>query len=77
MRRRLANVGVAEFSSAHQERWWSRRESNPRPQALRSKIYVRSHIHCSHRALPDGQGKRTASPVAIRDADPGPVCTAS
>jgi hypothetical protein len=24
--------------------WWRRRESNPRPQALRCKIYVRSRV---------------------------------
>ena len=57
--------------------WWSRRESNPRPQALHSRTYVRSRVYCSRRALPDGQGKRAASPVAIRKSHPGPVCLTS
>src|ERR1700689_1744871 len=47
-------------------KWWSRGESNPRPQVLRYKIYVRSRVYCSHRSLPDGQGKQAASPVIFR-----------
>ncbi len=50
--------------------WWSRGESNPRPQVLRFKTYVCSHVYCSHHALPDGQGKCAASPVAIRKIHP-------
>lgn len=57
--------------------WWSRGESNPRPQALRLKIYVRSHVYCSRRSLPDGQGKRAANPVTIRGIHPRYVYSAS
>ena len=41
--------------------WWRRRESNPRPQVLHYKTYMLSHVFVSHRALPNGQGRREAS----------------
>jgi len=42
-------------------RWWRRRESNPRPQALRYRIYVRVHAYWSRFMLPGGRGKHGAS----------------
>ena len=43
--------------------WWRRRESNPRPQALRPRLYMLVRVNCFNRLLPDGQGKQTAIPV--------------
>src|SRR5690606_27760528 len=37
--------------------WWRRRESNPRPQALRSRTYMLSRLFDSRRALPKRQGR--------------------
>lgn len=39
---------------------WNR-QSNPRPQALRYKIYRHSHVIGSHLVLPNGQEKHEAS----------------
>jgi len=36
-----------------EEHWWRRRESNPRPQALRYTIYMFSYVIGSHLTLPD------------------------
>ena len=41
--------------------WWRRRESNPRPQALDCRIYVRSSLFGSRLTLPEEQGRRSAS----------------
>ena len=41
--------------------WWRRRESNPRPQALDFRIYARSSLIESRLALPEEQGRRSAS----------------
>jgi len=41
--------------------WWRRGESNPRPQALDIRIYVRSPFIGSRVSLPEGQGRRHAS----------------
>jgi len=40
-----ARVPAPPDFSGERADWWSRGESNPRPQALRSKIYVRSHVY--------------------------------
>src|SRR5688500_13885046 len=45
--------------------WWRRRESNPRPQALRSRTYMLSRLFDSRRALPERQGRRTTSSGAF------------
>src|SRR3569833_332496 len=45
--------------------WWRRRESNPRPQVLRLRLYMLIHIYCFNRLLPDGQGRQTAIPLGI------------
>ena len=41
--------------------WWRRGEANPRPQALDFRLYVRSPLFGSRAALPEGQGRRSAS----------------
>ncbi len=41
--------------------WWRRGESNPRPQVLDSRIYVRSSLIDSRLTLPEEQGRRSAS----------------
>lgn len=41
--------------------WWRRGESNPRPQVLDSRIYVRSSLFVSRLTLPEEQGRRSAS----------------
>jgi hypothetical protein len=38
-----ATLGVA-FCSLRLTSWWSRRESNPRPQILYNKFYILSHV---------------------------------
>lgn len=43
--------------------WWRRRESNPRPQALRLRLYMLIRVYCFNRQQPDGQGQLTAIPV--------------
>ena len=43
------------------EYWWRRRESNPRPQALDFRIYMRSSLFDSRLTLPEEQGRRSAS----------------
>jgi len=43
--------------------WWRRRESNPRPQVLRHRLYMLIHAFCFNRQQPDGRGKLTAIPV--------------
>jgi hypothetical protein len=45
--------------------WWRRRESNPRPRALRPEVYMLIHVYCFNRLLPDGQGRQTAIPGEI------------
>jgi len=45
--------------------WWRRRESNPRPQALRRRLYMLSLVFGFDRLLPDRQGRQTASPVKV------------
>jgi hypothetical protein len=45
--------------------WWRRRESNPRPRALRPEVYMLIHVYCFNRLLPDGQGKQSAIPQEI------------
>jgi hypothetical protein len=42
--------------------WWRRRESNPRPRALRPRIYMLIRANLFNRTLPDGQGRRAAIP---------------
>jgi len=42
--------------------WWRRRESNPRPRALRPRIYMLIRANLFDRTLPDGQGRRAAIP---------------
>ena len=37
-------------------RWWRRRESNPRPLALRRRLYMLSLAYQFDRSPPDGQG---------------------
>ena len=43
------------------QNWWRRRESNPRPKALRYVTYMLSRFNYSRRTLPEGQGRRAAS----------------
>ena len=68
-------LSAARMKASARQNWWSRGESNPRPQVLRYKIYVRSRVYCSHRALPNGQGKHAASPVIFRLTHPRHVCS--
>jgi len=42
--------------------WWRWRESNPRPQALRHRLYMLIHVISFSQQLPDGQGKLMAIP---------------
>jgi hypothetical protein len=44
-------------------KWWRRRESNPRPQALCHRIYMLIHVYYFNQQLPDGQGQLMAIPV--------------
>ncbi len=59
--------------------WWRRGESNPRPQVLDFRLYVRSPLFGSRAALPEGQGKAkrqrtvTLSDPARRTSDREPV----
>ena len=46
--------------------WWRRRESNPRPQVLRPRLYMLIHVFGFNQALPDGQGRRLASSGGFR-----------
>jgi hypothetical protein len=45
--------------------WWRRRESNPRPQIRRRRLYMLIHAFKFNRKLPDGQGKQTAILVSF------------
>jgi hypothetical protein len=59
--------------------WWRRGESNPRPQVLDFRLYVRSPLFVSRAALPEGQGKAkrqrtvTLNDPARRTSDREPV----
>jgi hypothetical protein len=53
--------GRGFFRCPRNGKWWRRRESNPRPQALHYRTYMLSPFFVSRRALPEGQGRRTAS----------------
>jgi hypothetical protein len=37
----------------HRCEWWRRRESNPRPQALCPRLYMRSRVYCFNWQQPD------------------------
>ena len=46
--------------------WWRRRESNPRPQALRLRLYMLSRVYLGLAdPAPDGQGSGPASPWGL------------
>ena len=46
--------------------WWRRRESNPRPQALRLRLYMLSRVYWGLAdPAPDGQGSGPASPWVL------------
>jgi hypothetical protein len=59
----MAPSGFADVSSVFRPALTSRRDprSNPRPQALDIRIYVRSSLIVSRAALPEEQGRRNAS----------------
>ena len=45
------------------KRWWRRRESNPRPQALRPRLYMLSPPFVLTASNPTDRARSTASPL--------------
>lgn len=58
---RLCRVRSGGPDAGRRSEWWSRRELNPRPQALDFRIYARSCLFGSHPSLPEQQGRRRTS----------------
>ena len=51
--------------------WWRRRESNPRPKNLHTRVYMLSAVFIFSGVLPNGQGMETTIPNDVSPRQSG------